>query len=398
MREELHQTVEKKVWEYRKSLNGERALRSMMFISEKKDARGELMKIKARLVADGSSQILKPYQETSSPTASFPSIMSILKIAAVEKRKLVAIDIGGAYLNASMDEEVYMIIDKQVTEVVAKLDVKAKTYVRKDGTLAVKLKKALYGCKQSAVLWFKRLKAYLEKLGFTGNLKDKCVFNLNRNSHQVTIVFHVDDLLITSGSSDNLNWIKKKLRDEIIDSKEQHGDEITYLGMLIRRKKDDGVSLSMDKIVDEVLEGVEGVVKTLATDDLFKVDSKLQPLPDPEKEVFHSMVAKLLYLAMRTRPDLLLAVSFLTTRVTKATEEDMKKLNRVVSYMNGTKRMSLESNSKEFKCVEGYVDAAFGKHVDGKSHTGMIIMIGETTVAVKSGKQKIVTKDSTEAE
>ena len=66
--------------------------------------------------------------------------------------------------------------------------------------------------------------------------------------------------------------------------------------------------------------------------------------------------------------------------------------------MNGTKRMSLESNSKEFKCVEGYVDAAFGKHVDGKSHTGRIIMIGETPVAVKSGKQKIVTKDSTEAE
>ena len=46
----------------------------------------------------------------------------------------------------------------------------------------------------------------------------------------------------------------------------------------------------------------------------------------------------------------------------------------------------------------GYVNAAFGCHVDGKSHTGLVVMLGGANVLCKSSKQKIVTKDSTEAE
>jgi hypothetical protein len=48
--------------------------------------------------------------------------------------------------------------------------------------------------------------------------------------------------------------------------------------------------------------------------------------------------------------------------------------------------------------VKGYIDAAFGTHDDGKSHTGLVVKFGGATVLCMSSKQKIVTRDSTEAE
>ena len=48
--------------------------------------------------------------------------------------------------------------------------------------------------------------------------------------------------------------------------------------------------------------------------------------------------------------------------------------------------------------VESYIDASYGVHADGKSHSGTIITLGAGPVYVRSSKQKIVTKSSSEAE
>ena len=76
----------------------------------------------------------------------------------------------------------------------------------------------------------------------------------------------------------------------------------------------------------------------------------------------------------------------------------MKKLHRVLKYLNLTKDQPLVLSAKKGLHLVVYVDAAFALHDDGKSHTGMVIKLGEGSVWVKSSKQRIVTKDSTEAE
>jgi hypothetical protein len=48
--------------------------------------------------------------------------------------------------------------------------------------------------------------------------------------------------------------------------------------------------------------------------------------------------------------------------------------------------------------VIAHIDAAFGTHSDGKSHSGATVFVGDACVLAMSKKQKIVTKDSTEAE
>ena len=139
---------------------------------------------------------------------------------------------------------------------------------------------------------------------------------------------------------------------------------------------------------------------TPATDNLFEVCEESEKQDAKEMRDFHTKVAKLLYLAKRTRPECLVAVSYLTTRVTKCTVEDRAKLNRVLGYIQSTKGAAiiLKPGVKGIT-LEQYVDAAYGVHVDGKSHTGSVITLGDIgAVFCGSKKQGIVTKSSTECE
>jgi hypothetical protein len=156
--------------------------------------------------------------------------------------------------------------------------------------------------------------------------------------------------------------------------------------------------LSMRSYVETMLKelSVTGVAASPATGKLFECDDTPLLKSDRMKK-FHTTVAKLLYLAKRARPDILLAVAYLCTRVTCSTELDEAKLMRVLKYLNGTVGQDLILRAEDLKLV-AYVDAAFGCHSDGKSHTGLVIMLGGANVLSKSSKQKIVTKDSTESE
>jgi hypothetical protein len=101
------------------------------------------------------------------------------------------------------------------------------------------------------------------------------------------------------------------------------------------------------------------------------------------------------------RPDIATAVAYLVTKVTRATTRDQAKLQRLVSYISGTadKGLVFEGGDARRKMkLEAYIDAAFAGHVDGKSHSGFVLKYGGAVVLVRSTKQKINSKSSTEAE
>ena len=72
-----------------------------------------------------------------------------------------------------------------------------------------------------------------------------------------------------------------------------------------------------------------------AKGNLFDVDGESPLLEGKEFETFQSRVAKLPYVAIRARLDMLLPVAFLCTRVTKSTKQDQMKLKRVLEYVKG---------------------------------------------------------------
>ncbi len=115
------------------------------------------MKYKARLVAGDHRQLKDPAVSLHSPTMSASSTLTITAIAASENRVVTVADIGGAYLNAFMTEEVLMTLSQFLSFRLVKLRPKYKKFLSKNGTLTVKLLKALYGCVQSVKLWFETI-------------------------------------------------------------------------------------------------------------------------------------------------------------------------------------------------------------------------------------------------
>jgi hypothetical protein len=96
--------------------------------------------------------------------------------------------------------------------------------------------------------------------------------------------------------------------------------------------------------------------------------------------------------------DLLLATSFLATRVTKATQQDLRKLRRLLEYISGTLDDEYTIGADDLGRLRTWVDASYAVHPDCRSHTGGAISFGRGALLCKSVKQKLNTKSSTEAE
>jgi len=131
-----------------------------MFLKEKYKADGSFDEVKARLVAGGHQQVRTVYgDKLSSPTVTIASVFMIGVIAAAERREVVTLDIPGAYLHAKMptDCAVYMRLNKYLSNIMIQLNNHYAKYLNDDGTIVVKLDKALYGCVQSSKLWYDRL-------------------------------------------------------------------------------------------------------------------------------------------------------------------------------------------------------------------------------------------------
>ena len=125
------------------------------------------------------------------------------------------IDIGGAYLNTDINrDDIFMILDKDVTVITVNHMPELKPFVRRNGTMIVRLRKALYGLIQSAKLWYENLTAFLKSQGFKENEIDNCVMNKVMNGRQVTILIYVDDILVLATDEQDLDYVTKILKDQ----------------------------------------------------------------------------------------------------------------------------------------------------------------------------------------
>jgi hypothetical protein len=354
------------------------------------------------MVAGGDQEDISAllFEDINSPTVALVHLLIIAAIAARERRIVKTFDITGAYLNADISHrDIYMSLDPVVSAFLIVLDPSYEQYLRPNGTIIVKLLKALYGCVESAKLWYNLLSSVLVEDGFIFNPLDPCIMNKTINGQQITVVIYVDDILVTSVSSQAINDFEQLLRNKFHEISTYDGKTHSYLGMTFDFSTLNKVTLTMEGYIADLLKvaNVQGKVKTPAQEYLFEIRNS-PPLSVEAKATFHTMVAKLLYLAKRTRPDILLAVSFLTTRVISPDEDDQAKLHRVIKYLNAFPDVGITLIANAPASVFAYVDASYGVHQDGKSHSGLSITLGSGPIMIKSSKQKIVTKSSTEAE
>ena len=121
---------------------------------------------------------------------------------------------------------------------------------------------------------------------------------------------------------------------------------LSYLGMQIMLEPG-VVTVDMSYYLEKLLEGYDNLppCSTPGKKTFFAVDEATETLPEAERKVFHTAVARLLYLSKRARPDIMTVVAFLCTRVTRATQQDMQKLSRLLGYLSNTRKQKLTINA-----------------------------------------------------
>jgi hypothetical protein len=377
------------------------ALRALNMIKEKRCGR-----IKGRTVADGRKQRgLFKKEETASPTVSNDALMLSIIIDALERRAVATADVAGAYLKADMVDFTLLKMEGESVDILCNVHEgyrKFVTYENGKKVLYLKLLKALYGCVQSALLWYELFAGSLQEMGFKLNPYDTCIANKTIEGKQCTIAWFVDDTKISHENDKVVSNVIELIETRFGKMTVTQGKKHVFLGMDIEYRENGTATIKMKEYIKEsIVEFGEPIVRTAATParkGLFDIDEDSGELTKGAREIFHSVVAKLLYVSKRGRQDIQLPIAFLCTRVACSTEQDWTKLRRVLEYLNGTLDEFLTLGADDIRKMKTWVDASYAVHKDMKSHTGGVVSFGRGAAMSKSSKHKINVKSSTEAE
>jgi len=222
------------------------------------------------------------------------------------------------------------------------------------------------------------------------------VANKEINNSQCTIIWHVDDLKISHRESWAVDQIISLLEMEF--SKEApltktRGKWHDHLGMVLDFSTPGSVEISMHEYVSEIINGapcnMEGNVPSPAATHLFTVKTKDPvPLDGSKAQLFHHIVAKLLFLCKRSRPDISTAITFLRTRVKGQDEDNYKELTHVIRYLRSTQHFALKLITSSNLEIKWWVDASFATHTDMQSHREGVMIVGKGAAYTSSIRQK----------
>ena len=207
-----------------------------MFLKQKRCG-----KIKARGCADGRKQrefISK--EEASSPTVATHALMSTCLIDAIEGRYVATANIPGAFLQADMDEDVWIKFELEMVDILVSIDKDlygpCVCHYKNKLFLYAKAKKAIYRCLRSALLFYQIFTRELNQWGFKMNPYDSCTFNKMVMGSQLTIMFHVDDCKISPLKESVIESLLEKVSNRFGNETPQsvtRGAVHDYLGLTI---------------------------------------------------------------------------------------------------------------------------------------------------------------------
>jgi hypothetical protein len=126
---------------------------------------------------------------------------------------------------------------------------------------------------------------------------------------------------------------------------------------------------------------------------LFKVDTNSPNLSEEKEDIFHTLVAKGLFLCKRARSNIQPAITFLTTHVKGPNQDDWFKLKKSFGFLKSNKMRRYDLG-----IITWHVDAAFTVHPDFRRHTGTNMTLGNGALQSMSTKQKVNCRSSTKAE
>jgi hypothetical protein len=167
------------------------------------------------------------------------SIRTFLSLVAMHNYELEQLDVKTAFLHGDLEEGIYM--DQSEDFVVP----------GKEDYLC-RLKKSLYGLKQSPRQWYKRFDSFMISNDFQRSQYDSCIYLKFVNGSPTYLLLYIDDMLIVAKSMKEIAALKAQLSHEF-DMKDL-GVAKKILGMeMIRDRKSGLLYLSQKNYIEKVL-------------------------------------------------------------------------------------------------------------------------------------------------
>ena len=389
MKKEMSSINENDVWDLVPAPTSSNIVGSKWVFKKKIGPNGDVESYKARLVAQGFSQKCGyDFDETYSPVVRFESIRAILSTSAEKGLHVHQMDVSSAFLNGDLKENIYM---KQPDGFI--------TPGKED--LVCKLKKSLYGLKQAPRCWNDAIDIFIKKLSFVQSESDPCVYIRCKNNDLCIIALYVDDIIVASKSSSQLEIVKSCLSERF--KMKDLGRIKHFLGINIVQSSDNNViSIDQTSYVKNILNkfNLDNVnpVKTP-----IDISSKLDCNDDNAKlfdeKMYQMAVGCLLYLSSRTRPDIAHAVGMIARYSSKPTVQHWTAVKRIFRYLKGSINFGLVySKNKATECI-GYSDADWaGDARDRKSTSGYCFYMNGALISWRSSKQPCVALSTAESE
>jgi len=197
---------------------GVKVMSCVLSYKAKTDSRGREVRCKARLNCDGRYQCESTYTDTFAPTSRFSTLRAMCAIAAQEDMKLYQFDVKSAFLIPECKEEIFIQLPGE--------------YKLPRGKV-IRLKKMLYGLKNSAAAWSDHINAWMDKHGFTNVDGDgvtfvKTVRNESGKESKIMIGLHVDDGIVCTNDDKLYEQLISDLKEDYELS--SYGELEYYLG------------------------------------------------------------------------------------------------------------------------------------------------------------------------
>lgn len=365
-------------------LNGDIIDTKWVFAYKPLETNNEL-KYKARLVARGFNQSHQfDYGETYAPVARFSTLRILLAIAIENNFYVEQMDVTTAFLNGVVESEIY-ITPPEGTKFC-------------NSNKVFKLKKALYGLKESAKRWNSAFTQYVSSLNFQQSDNDSCLFYKRSTEGTVYLLLYVDDIILTGDNKNLLTETKKHLQAKF--EMKDKGILKHFLGFEIEYDREQGqVAISQKRYIEKLLKkfNMEGVnPKSVPIEPKLQI-SKQQSVIDYGVP-YNELIGSLLYL-INSRPDICFAVNYLSQFTNHVTKEAWTHAKNILAYLKGTINQKLTFTRENNFSLNLNADADWGNDInDRKSITGFVIRLGNKTIFWKTKKQHVVSFSTAEAE
>lgn len=375
---------ENKTWHVVPRREARNIIRTLWVFTTKSDQDGNEI-AKARLVAVGCADTTA-YGATDTYAAVCPieTVRLVLSLAVIYSLEFVTLDVTTAFLYGQIHKDVFVSIPQG-------LAIDRSKY-------ALKLDKALYGLKISPKLWHDTLREKLITIGYSVSVCERCLYFLRRDTSIAILITYVDDILLASNSrtllDETLHELSKAFKMKV------HQSPKTFIGLEIHHDPQRrSLRISQSRYIRHLSTQFnisEGRSFTTPIETNLKIHKSESTNDDRE---FRAYIGALLYVARFSRPDIAFAVQLLSTHQGCVTPEVKTYAKRVMRYLLGTHRLSIEyTPDTGTNMWRAYVDASHATETNSRSTSGFIFFHFTNLIDWSTRKQPIVALSSTAAE